>query len=429
MMTNTITQYSRKMLFSGTARNVYWSLIGNGFYTLFTFVFLVLIVARILGPENFGRFNALFAFIILLADITDLGIGPSLSRFIPSLLKKSKNTEVEAITRTAFQFETVLAVFFTIAFIGFASILSMRIFDGTDIFLVRIASLGIVGMVLTVFSVFVLSAREQFKDVATINILLSASRIILALVFVSFNAFTLLTALISLIAPPFFVWLFSLRYMPTSFLSIKREGEIFKKLLSFSKFVGINKIFTAVSSRLDVLMLIALAGAFESGIYSAAVRITQIYPLVAGSLLAVFAPRFSVYDSSKQAWDFTKKTLLVTVGLLGSIVVLFIIAQPFILLVFGAEYESSIPVFKALLLPMVFFVMQLPLSGLVIYTLKKPQIFAVSAIVQLIIIFSSNLVFIPRFGVFGPVFGLSFGYLGAFVTLLVGFMYFKNKTV
>jgi len=417
----------KKLFFSKTAKNIYWAFVGNGFYTFFTFIFIVLIAARNLGPEDFGRFSALFAFSQLFAEFSDIGIGPSLSRFIPSLLRENKKRKVQSIIRAAFQMEMLVAALLTLFVFIIAPFLSIHLFDGTDKILIRLSSLGILGIVLFLFVYFTLSAHERFRAVAALSIIVSTSRVLLAFVFVMWQQFNLFTALVAVFLPTFVTWIVSMILLSPTYLSLTYEKGVIKNILSFSKFIAINKVFTSITSRIDILMLIALVGAFESGIYSAAIRITQVYPIMAGSLLAVLAPRFSVYHTLKQARDFTIKAIGITVLLLGSIGVFFIISRPFILLVFGDRYAPSIPVFQTLLIPMAFFVAQLPLTGLIVYTLKKPHIFALSAFIQLSFVVIGNIIFIPQFGVFGPVFGLSFGYLGAFLTLLCGVWYFRNE--
>ncbi len=426
MMNKNLFTKVLRLLISPTAQNVYWTLFGNGFYTLFTFVFFVLIAPKILGPENFGRLSALFAMTILLADLADSGIGASLSRFIPPLLRESKFEKVNRITKTAFYFEMTLATLFAFGVFISAPFLSHYVFADTGSFYVGLTTIGIIGFVLFSFFNFILSARQQFRDVAVLTSLIAAFRVIGAGIVISANQFTLVTASLLLFVSPFFS-MFFVKRIP-SFLNINTTKKDLMELFSFSKYLGINKIFTAIASRIDVLLLIALLGAFESGIYSAALRITQIYPLIAGSLSTVFAPRFAVYHSLKEASSFTAKVFLITLVLLFTIFIFFFIAHPFILFIFGKKYELSIPIFQALLLPMALFVCQLPFTGLILYTLKKPKIFALSSIVQLTFTIGGNIVFIPVLKIYGPIVGLTLGYFGSLAVLGAGVFYYRNNT-
>ncbi len=414
-----------KLIVSQTARNVYLTSIGNALYTFFTFVFFVLIAPKTLGPEEFGRLSALFAFVVLLADLTDAGLGASLSRFLPPLMKQNKNQEVQRITKTAFIFQITVAVILGFVVFFAAPFLSLYVFDQTSTTIVRMASFGISAIVLFGFANFLYSARQEFITVASIASVVSGARVIGALLLVSINQFTLINAFLLLVLPGF-LSIMPLAIFSKGFLSANVRKKDWWELFSFSKYLGINKIFTAVASRIDILLLSAFLGSFEVGIYSAAFRITQIYQLVMGSLSTVFAPRFAIYHSVSEAKGFTAKVILITGAILASVIVFFIIAQPFITLLFGDKYIRSIPIFQALLVPTALFILQLPFNGLILYTLKKPQVFMISSIVQLAMTLAGTVFFMKFFGVYGPVIGLSLGYSSSLCIMMIGLWYFRK---
>ncbi len=413
---------------SPTARNVHWSLFGNGMYTVLTFVFFVLIAARTLGPDGFGRFSALVSFIILLAELTDMGIGPSLSRFIPPLLAQKKEQTAQKIIKSGFLFELVVSVALSIGVFLSAPFLSTYLFDGTPASLIRISAIGIGAITLFVFGVFVFSAYQEFQYTALMNTLLALGRVGVAVFLIFFGSFHISSAVVTFILPAFFVWGISFLFLKHNYLRVSVNLTHFLELFSFAKYIAVNKIASAIASRVDVLILIALVDAHASGIYSAAIRITQIYLLAAGSLSAVFAPKFSLYKTVHEAQKFTQKVFLIVMLFLVSVVLLFFIADPFIPILFGSEYIPAVPVFRALLVPISFFILQLPFTGLVVYTLKKPSVVAVAAIVQLIIIVVSNFYLVPYIAIYAPVVGLGLGYASALVILMFGTWYFRKGT-
>ena len=414
-----------KLIVSKTARNVYLTSIGNALYTFFTFVFFVLIAPKALGPEEFGRLSALFAFVVLLADLTDAGLGASLSRFLPPLMRQNKNQEVKKITKAAFVFQLIVATILGIVVFLCAPLLSRYVFDQTNTALVAMTSFGIVAIVLFGFANFLYSARQEFITVATIASVVSGVLVIGALLLLSLNQFTLTSALLLLVLPGF-LCIIPLIVSSQGFLSVTVRKKDWWDLFSFSKYLGVNKIFTAVATRIDILLLSAFLGSFEVGIYSAAFRITQVYQLIMGSLSTVFAPRFAVYHSVSEAKGFVSKVILVTGAVLISVLLFFITAHPFITLLFGDKYARSIPIFRALLIPTALFVLQLPFNGLILYTLKKPQIFMMSSIVQLIMTLTGTIFFIRFFGVYGPVIGLSLGYGSSLCMMMIGLWYFRK---
>ena len=70
------------LLVSETARNTYAVFIGNAVSAVLAFIFTVTLVRR-LTLSDFGYFSALLSFMLLLTELSDIGIGQSLSSFLP----------------------------------------------------------------------------------------------------------------------------------------------------------------------------------------------------------------------------------------------------------------------------------------------------------------------------------------------------------
>ena len=151
------------------------------------------------------------------------------------------------------------------------------------------------------------------------------------------------------------------------------------------------KLFVGISARLDLIMLVPLAGLVEAGVYGAASRIALVYPLFVSSLNQVLSPKFAKYKTIHQALPFWRKSILAFGLLLISLFGFYMSADLIISWLFGSKYLDAIPVFKGLLLAMTGFIIAAPFSILIVYTLKKPLLATVATLVQLLVIFFSNL--------------------------------------
>ena len=87
-----------------------------------------------------------------------------------------------------------------------------------------------------------------------------------------------------------------------------------------------------------------------------------------------------------------------------------VVSESFITVLFGEKAAGAVPVFRLLLISMLFFVASVPAVSLSIYYLKKPQILTINAVLQLFIVFFGNLYFIPRYGSFGAAYSLILSY-------------------
>jgi O-antigen/teichoic acid export membrane protein len=99
-----------KRIVSGT----FWSVIGNGFGKLFTFIAMVL-VARILGKEAFGEFGLIRSTAMTFVAFSSFGMGLTATKYIAELLHKDKERTGRIIGLT-YVFTFFIALFVAILF-------------------------------------------------------------------------------------------------------------------------------------------------------------------------------------------------------------------------------------------------------------------------------------------------------------------------
>lgn len=415
---------------SSTAKNTYFvsagNVIGLGFALLFTIVSY-----RLLSYSDYGYLAALWAMLLLASDIADVGIGSSLSGFLPPL-KDTKEKLLEFM-KTAFVWQFAIASLILILSLSFAPWISEFLFHNkSTVFLIQITSVGIFTLILANFFFYTLSAREQFKQAAIVTVLNGGLRFLFLIILFLFVGASLVSAVYAQ-SLSFIVLIFAgLYFTKIDFLFAKFSADNLKHLISFSSFLGVARTLTAIAGRLDVLMLFALLspsiGPVEAGIYAAASRFTAPYPLFAGSFSTVIAPRFASLTDTHHLHIFLKKVTLATLGLISSIFIFIFAAKLFLSLVLGEKSASSVPVLQVLLVAQIFFVASLPAVNLAIYYLKKPFILTLNSILQILLVVIGNLVFIPRFGRFGPAYSLILSYGITLVTTSVMTFYYFRKS-
>lgn len=393
-----------KLVLSRTARNTYLVFIGNILSAFFAFVFTVILVRKLEFAEV-GYFSALLSFLLLISDLTDIGIGSTLSTFVPNLQKDKK--QLYSFIKTSFILQTVLALFVTTVILIFSAVLSSILFHTiTFAYLIRITALGIFCSILVNYFQFLLSSQQLFLKVSFLSALGGILRIILLGIILLAFTLNVDTAVWIQTLMVIILFLVSFYFVGTNFLSGKLSRVELKKILSFAYFLGIARGLTALASRLDVLMLIALTDATQAGIYSTASRVISIYPLLSGSFSTVIAPKLSSIKDKKGLKDFMIKVTLATIGIIATIVCLIIFAQPFLTLLFGPKAEPAVSVFQLLLVSMIFFVGSIPAVSLAIYYLRKPKILSINSVIQLFIVIGGNFFFIPRFGRIGAAYSV-----------------------
>ena len=388
-----------------------------------------MIYVRSLSYEDVGYFSALLSLLLLASDLADMGIGTSMSAFLPPL--EETKSKLLAFLKTSFFFQLTVGLLFSLVIFFFATNLSQLLFHtGTFTFFLQITALGIFMTIMANFCQYAISARQRFITVAFLSSFGGFIRLLLLVVILLISTLTLANTIYVHIASVFLLMSVSLLLLKLDFFKEKITSQDLKKLISFSYLLGIARGLTALASRLDVLMIVALRGPADAGIYAIASRVIALYPLLSGSFSTVIAPRLSSSSDKKQLSDFMRKVIIGTLGLIATVVFLIIIAQPFMVILFGEKGEAAVSVFRLLLTSMIFFVASVPAVSLSVYFLKKPHILTINSILQLMVVILGNLTFIPLFGNFGAAYSLIIAYgVTLLLTSFLAYYYFKKSYV
>lgn len=413
---------------SKTARDTYW-VFGSNFFTSFLAFLYTLFLARILSPEGWGIFSAVIGYMLLVSDVGDLGIGSSLSSFLPPLFNEHKISTADSFTKTAFYFQAVILLLLSIPTILFARPLAELILkQGNLSNLMVLAAFGIISSMLLTFITSLLTAEKKFSRLAIVMAISTVVKLLLVIIFFSLHRLDLKLAVTIFAAAPLMSLAYYLINHPPHFLSATFSINNLRKLLSFSIFLGLARIFSAVSGRLDALMIIPLSSSFTAGIYQGAFKFASLYILLAGSFSQVIAPRLASIGRT-DVLSYLKKIIGVVVGLWITMIITYFIAPILVVFTLGEQYRLSVPVFQQLLLPMALFIGTIPSVNYLIYALKKPFVSTINTLVQLVIVFTGNLYFIPKYGSLGPVRTLTVAYA---LTLLIATyfaIYYHRKAV
>lgn len=417
----------KKLLFSYTAKDLYLISTGNFFIIFSGFIFTIL-VARSLAPDAFGIFSSVTSLILIFSDLGDLGIGGGLSNFLPPLIKLKDRLSVTKILKTTLLLQLSFALILCLIFFSFSktiAFIALQSDSFNSVFMIRLAALGIMLFMFFNFFNAVLAAQEKFKKTFWLMLAYSIPRLLILIFILFFINLNITKTLFIFLLGPLIGVIVGVAFLKLNFIKVAGFYPI-KKILSFSLFLSMNKIFVTLFSRLDIIMLTSLASPYAAGIYSAASRVAFIYPLIGGSLGTILAPRYARF-SLAEALRYSQKVFLLIFTLIISVLLLILLSPLVINLVYGQSYNDSAWVLKVLLLSTIPFLMAIPTNNLLTYTIKKPQLLAFSSLIQLILIFSLNLLLIPKVGSIGAAISVGIASLTAMLISFIGVIYFLKK--
>ena len=182
------------------------------------------------------------------------------------------------------------------------------------------------------------------------------------------------------------------------------DGRVARILLSRGAVLVMGQAGTLLLLRADTVMIEHIRGSAEAGIYGAAVRLSELVYLLSPMLVTVLLPKLSLFfkrQDKSSFHDLAKHgTELTTTLALVSAIVLWIAGPLAVQLLFGAAYESSIPVLLVHCLAVVPY-LQAEWRHAVMVTLDRPQVTAWLSWLAVIMNVGLNLAWIPQHGALG----------------------------
>lgn len=394
------------LAFSATAKDTYILFVGNTLSAFLGFLF-TLFVARALTVYDFGIFSAALNLMIILSSLADIGISTGSVNFVSESLAKGDNEKANEYIKASFVIRIVVVLAISAAVAIFAPFVSTSLLATRDPKIALWAAALPIFIFPDLFFPIIFQAKKKFFISTALDNAFYLARLIFALTFFVIGGLTMTKAFWAFGAGFLVEAILILIYLKTDFLRSNPRGGEYKKLLKFSGWIGVNRVISSVSGRLDVQMLAAMAGAVATGLYSIPSRLATFIIVLSSSYSSVLAPRMAGFGNKEAEKIYIIKSLLAIIPISIGIIFWIIIAKPFMLILFGQKYLPSVPVFQALAAAQIPFLFTVPSVTAIIYSMKKTVFIGAFSFFQLIAIFLLNFIFIPKYGPFGPT--LTFG--------------------
>jgi PST family polysaccharide transporter len=299
------------------------------------------LVARYLGPERFGQLNYAIAFVALFSALATLGLDNIVVR---DLVRKPETTS--KLLGSAFSLKLVGGVFaLTMAE---STILLLRPAESTTHWLVGILAVGAIFQAFDVLD-FLLQSTIQSKFTVIARVL---AFIVFALVRLS-----LIYLHADLVA---FAW------AATGEIALAAVGLIFvvKRVfrnisLGFGDLMNMRGLLVEswpfmlstfaimLYMRIDQVMLASVAGENEVGLYSAALRLSEIWYVIPMAIVSTVAPSLTATRSQSMSQYYRRIqqlfTMLTRIAYLIALP-MSVLSTPLVVFVFGSHYAGAGPI-------------------------------------------------------------------------------------
>lgn len=318
--------------------NILW-VMGDKVLTLAVGFLVTVVVARYLGPTDFGMLTYALSLSALFGAAGHMGLSGLVVREIV------RKPELRGETLgTAYGLKLIGMI------VGYASLLIYAgIYEGSDsleFYMVAIAGASLLFTPVDVIDFwFQALVKSRYTTIARITALLFSSGVKLYLVLMGagvlfFSAASLIQAMVAAVM---LVIIYKIRGELK--LSIWRFDKVrARELLSQGWIVYLGSIFAVIYLKIDQVMLRWYSGVEEVGIYSVAAQLSEAWYFVPTAIVASFFPKLiKLKDESSELFYKRLQQLFDVLFLLALLVAIFMtfISERLVLLFFGESYIES----------------------------------------------------------------------------------------
>ncbi len=377
-----------------------------------------IVMARNLGPSEYGLFYAVFTLIIFLLFFRDLGIGDALSKYIPEFRLQKDYDKIKTGIASVLFIQVIGSLILIIALYLLSDFLAVRYFKDP-----RASLMLNILLIYIIFSILFIILKSLFKGLQSFflysSIEFSKNLIFLILILfffkINYGIFSPVVAY-AMVCPILF-----LLYLPSALLKfnffkykVKEFKEISTKIISFGAPMFAASIGGNVIGYIDTIILTSLVSLSEVGVYNAVLPTALVLMLIGRSISAV------VFPVSSELWfkgdmarlrkgiELVHKYLFIIIIPFALTIISF--ATPIIDLIFGKEYTSGVLAFQILIVGVTFYIVG-SINNNIISGIGFPKESAKIIIIAAILNTVLNLLIIPLFGIEGAAVTTAISYL------------------
>lgn len=299
-------------------------------------------LARILSPEDFGIVGMALVFISISQIFTEFG-------FASSIIHNQHNTSV---TYSSIFFINIFAGILLFLFFQMLAPAVGKFYDNEAV--VQVVQWLSINFILNALSTVQIAILRKELKIKELTIRSSIAQVVSGVVGVymalqGYGIYSLVVQnILGALLNTIILWKLSSWYPQLIF-----SWREVKKLLEFSSFVFLDRIFSGIFKRLDVLVIGKVFSASMLGFYSRAESINNLVAKYSStSVSKVFFPVLSKLQNNEDEflriyYKVISVVSFVSFGLTG---VLYILGEDIIIILFGQKWQPSAPIFELLIL-------------------------------------------------------------------------------
>jgi len=306
-----------------------------------------MIIARFLGPGDYGLISLGLAGMTIAATLSMVGLPTGIVRYVSFYKGKGNEGKIKGTILGALKISFPLSIIFALLFFFGAGWISFHVFHEPNLTpVLRIFAIGIPFWVLASNFIATTVGFQDLRYRVYVNDLFQNILKLVAIVILLALGFGVLGAAIgwvlAIIAMSFLAAYFLERRVFSIFNTKIKSIPMERELFSFSwplMFVGVLALITGLT---DTLMLGYFESTYDVGIYNAALPTASLMGIAAGSFAIIFMPVISELYSKDKIEELRKTYSTVTKWIVSLVfpgfLLMFLFSRPILRILWGSEY-------------------------------------------------------------------------------------------
>jgi O-antigen/teichoic acid export membrane protein len=361
-----------------------------------TFV-LYLLVARYLGPLEFGQMSLALAFFYTFQVFASLGLEVLITREVARDISKTDQYIVNG--------SVVVILTSVLSVVVLYALIKVMNYTGSTAGAIMLMSIALFPFSLSVVYEAIFRAWERMHYIAYANVPANIAKVALAFFVLSqgYGIYALIVALLLSRFVIFFVELwFLLRNISRPSLKLDYHFSV-QMVKDTATFMGIDGVH-AISISLNVIILSKFTSEVEVGFYNAAIQLMIPINLVYQSLvISIFPMMCRKFDTGMEGLKRVSQQLLELLMIIGvpAAVGLFLLAEPVLMFLYGEQdFIVAAAVLRIMVANIIFIALTHALGQVLLASLREKTTLRI-VLINMIAGVVFGFIFIPSFGLIG----------------------------
>lgn len=351
-------------------------------------------LAHELGVVGRGETAAILAPYLLLVSAASFGLPEAATYFV------ARQSNWRNLSRFGFGAVAILGAASTAITVLCAGYLAGG--DPEIAYGIAVCVLALVPMLALGFQRGRAAGLQQWRRISVEKIAGSALRVSLTALLIAANSLTATNAALVLAFAPCVGIAFYVRLRGAT-ASVRRDSTLglisFRELVGYSGRVWIGSIAGILLMRVDQMLMVPLANAYELGLYVVAVNVGEVLLVISNSVREIVLAR----ESSTFSFNRLRKTSRRTFGLVCLISAVLVVSSPlWFVVVFGPEFDDA-RLMAVVMIAAVCVGVPGSVAGSGLAALGRPGLRSASLCIACIVNVAMVVLFVPGFGAWGAV--------------------------